>query len=580
MKQIIILLSIFIYCLPVFAKDNPSLSGDKDYQIRKKFDYFFLEAIRLKQNDKHNDAFYALQHALKIDSTSSAALYEISNYYVFFNADSLVIDALEKAVKYSPDNFEYKASLANTYRELGNFDEAIRLYEELAAANPDKADLHFYLSDLYLRKNQIDKAIKSLDALEDNVGMNEALSLQKYKLYMNVEQKEDALKEIERLAAKFPMEAKYQIIIGDFYLEKNELEKALLYYEKAHKTDPQSPYYIVAMVNYYEKTGNKEAATQEVESVLKNSELDIDTKLNILGRYIGNLISKDKNADSATALFESLMEQHSQEMELNLMYAQFLLSQNKLEEAKFQFKVVTEANPENIVAWRNLLGIAIKEDNPDEIISFCDAALIHFSDAAEFYFYKGMGLFQKKDYQAALTVFQDGITYIPPENRPMISTFYGNIGDLHHQLGQKEEAYQAYDQSLEYNEDNVFVLNNYAYFLSLDKVRLDQAERMSSKCVKSQPKNATYIDTYAWVLFQRENYSLAKFYIESAIMGDGEKSSDILEHYGDILFKTGNQEKAVQQWEKALKLKEETGEKDTTVLQKKIENKTYYATEK
>jgi tetratricopeptide (TPR) repeat protein len=576
MKKTILILFSLLISLPIFADNDTLVPKNKDYQTQKKFDYFFLEALRLKQNDKHNDAFNALQYALKIDSTASAALYEISNYYIFFNADSLVVNALEKAVKYSPEIFEYKSSLANIYRELGNIPKAIRLYEELAAANPDKADLHFYLSDLYLRENQVDKSIQSLDAFENNVGINEALSLQKYKLYINVDRKENALKEIEKLAAKFPMEAKYQIIMGDFYLDENKPEQAFIFYEKAHKIDPQSPYYFVSMVNYYEKTGNKEAATQEVESILKNQALDIDTKLGILGRYIGNLIYRDKNAESANALFESLMEQHSQEMELNLMYAQFLLSQNKLAEAKFQFQVVTEANPENIIAWRNLLSIAVKEDNPDEIISFCDAALIHYPDAAEFYFYKGSAYYQKKDYQEALNIFQKGITNVSQDNGPLISTFYGQIGDLQHQMGQKEEAYQSYDKALEYNEENIYVLNNYAYFLSLDKVHLDQAERMSSKCIKLQPKNATYIDTYAWVLFQRGNFTLAKFYIESAVTNDGDNSADILDHYGDILFKTGNSDKAVQQWEKALELSDK--DDDKSLIQKKIKNKMYYET--
>jgi tetratricopeptide (TPR) repeat protein len=577
MKQIIVLLTV-LHCLPVFADNHPKLTADSNYLTKKKFDYFFLEALRLKQNDNLSDAFNALQHALKIDSTSSSALFEIANYYMYFNADSLAVNALGKAVLYSPDNTEYKTSLANIYRELGNFDEAIRLFEELVNKNQDKADLHFYLTDLYLKINQVDKALKSLDALENNMGMNEAISLQKYKLYLNVDQKENALKEIEKLAAKFPMEARYQIMIGDYYLEQNEPGKALTYYEKSRVIDPLNPYYAISMVNYYEKTGDKEAANKEVESVLKNTELDIDTKLNFLGKYVGNLMYRDKNADSANALFEALLEQHSQEMELNLMYAQFLLSQNKVDEAKFQFKVVTEANPENIIAWQNLLGIAVKEENPDEIISYCDAALIHFPNAAEFYFYKGSAFYQKKEYAEALHVFQDGIAYIPPEDKQLNSVFYGQMGDLYHQLGQKEAAYEAYDKSLEYNGDNIFVLNNYAYFLSLDKIRLDQAERMSSKCIKAQPKNVTYIDTYAWVLFQRGNYSLAKFYIESAITGDGEKSADVLEHYGDILFKTGDVEKAVQQWEKALKLKD--AEEDTTILQRKIENKAYDETQK
>jgi tetratricopeptide (TPR) repeat protein len=576
MKQIIFLFAVLCW-LPVFAEDHLPVSSEKDgYMNRKKFDYFFLEALRLRESEKHGDTFATLLYALKIDSTSSVALSQLSDYYLFLQQDSLAIDALEKAVRYNPDNFEYKTSLAGIYRDMGNNIEAIRLYEELLTEYPSKSELNFFLSDLYLKENRIDKSIDALDALENNIGMNEALSLQKHKLYLSVNQKENALKEIEKLTAKYPSEAKYQIIIGDFYLDQNELEKALIYYEKAHTIDPQNPYYVVSMANYYEKKENTEAAAAEIEKALKNQLLDVETKLSILGRYIGNLMHSKKDMNSANALFETLMEQHSQEKELNLMYGQFLVAQDKLDEAKFQFQVVTEATPEDIRAWKQLLNLAIRSENIDEINEICDAALVHFPDASEFYFYKGSALYQKKQYEDALAIFMEGSKHIPEEEIGLLSTFYGQIGDLFHQMNEKEKAYTFYDKSLEYNENNVFVLNNYAYFLSLDKSDLDKAERMSGKCVKAQPNNPTYIDTYAWVLFQRENYSLAKFYIESAIMNGGEKSPDVIEHYGDILSKNGNIDMAIQQWEKALKLKLENENEDTTILKKKIEDKTYY----
>jgi len=537
MKQIIVLLFFVCFSLTAPAEDNRTAVEDSTYQNRKKFDYFFLEALRLKENDRQGDAYAALQYALKIDSTSSAALSLLSDYYQFLQEDSLAVDALQKAVKYSPDNFNYKVSLADIYREKGNLAEATRLYESLVAEQPTKPEFNFYLSDLYLKQNQIDKAIQSLNALEDNIGMNEALSMQKFKLYLAVEQTENAVNELEKLAAKYPLEAKYQILIGDFFLEKGDTDKALTYYEKARKIDSQNLNYVLSMVNYYEKTNN----IQSVDS-----------------------------------LFKSLMEQNSQETDLNLMYGRFLIYQNKWEEARTQFQIVTEADPENQTAWSLLMNIAIKENNADEVIRICNSALAIFPDDLEFYVNKGLACFQNKDYEEALSVFQEGIKHIPEDDKMSFSVFYGQIGDLYHQLNKKEEAYQAYEKALEYNENNVAVLNNYAYFLSLDKDQLDKAERMIGKCIRLQPGNSTYIDTYAWVFFQKGNYSLAKFYIESAISNGGGENSDILEHYGDILFKTGNTDKAVEQWEKALKAKEE-GE-DTSLLEKKIENKMYYET--
>ena len=576
MKQAITFLFFVCFSLTVLAEENRPVLGDSAYQTGKKFDYFFLEVLRLKANSRHNDAYSALQFALKIDSTSSAALALLANYYLFLQQDSLAVEAFQKAVKYDPQNFEYKVSLASVYRGMGNLAESTRLYESLVAEQPEKPELNFYLSDLYLRQNQIDKAIQSLDALENTIGMNEALSMQKHRLYLAVEQMDNAANELEKLSAKYPMEAKYQILIGDFYLERENPDKALICYEKAHKIDPQSPYYTISMANYYEKKGDTEAATNEIEWALKNPQLDIDTKISILGKYIESLLSNKKGVESANSLFETLMEQHSQERELNLMYGQFLLSQNKMEEARFQFQVVAEAEPENLTAWRLLIEIAITEEKPDEIIRTCNSALAIFPENPMFYFYKGSACYQMKNYPAALAVFLEGVPYIPKEDKVSLSRFYGQIGDLYHQMNEKEKSYAAYDKSLEYDENNIFVLNNYAYFLSLDKNQLDKAERMSSKCLKIQPNNPTYIDTYAWIFFQKENYSLAKFYIESAISNGGESSPDILEHYGDVLYKTGNTDKAVEQWEKALKAKEAGKEEDTDLLKKKIENKMYY----
>jgi len=549
---------------------------DSIYQNKKKFDYFFLESLRLKENNKHGEAFNVLQYALKIDSTSSAALALLANYYLFLQQDSFAIDALQKAVKFSPQNFDYKTSLAEIYREMGDFEKATKLYESLVAEQPVKPELNFYLSELYIRQNQIDKAIQSLDALENTVGMNEAISLQKSKLYLAVNQTKDAVNELEKLAGKFPFEAKYQILLGDFYLDEDEPDRAWSYYEKAKKIDPQSPYYIISLSNYYEKTGDTEAATNEIESALRNQLLDVDTKISILGRYIRNLLSNKKDIELANSLFNTLMEQYPQEKKLNLMYGQFLISQEKWEEARFQFQVVTEADPENFVAWRLLMEIAVKEENTKEIIKICSSALALFPDNTEFYFYKGSAYYQLKSYSEALATFQEGIQYISQDDRQSFSIFYGQIGDLYFHLNKKSEAYKSYDKALEYNENNILVLNNYAYFLSLDNEQLDKAERMIGKCIKMQPNNYTYLDTYAWVFFKKENYSLAKLYIESAISNGGEKSPEILEHYGDILFKTGNIDKAVEQWEKALKIRED-GE-DKNLLEKKIKNKMYYET--
>ena len=132
-----------------------------------------------------------------------------------------------------------------------------------------------------------------------------------------------------------------------------------------------------------------------------------------------------------------------------------------------------------------------------------------------------------------------------------------------------DQTYKAYDEALKYNDNNIVVLNNYAYFLSLDKKDLKKAERMSAQCIKLEPDNATYLDTYAWIFFVQGNYTLAKIYIESALEKDKTKSAELVDHYGDILYMTGDKDKAVEQWKKARELGKESEVLDRKIIEGK-----------
>ena len=106
-------------------------------------------------------------------------------------------------------------------------------------------------------------------------------------------------------------------------------------------------------------------------------------------------------------------------------------------------------------------------------------------------------------------------------------------------------------------------MNNYAYYLSLAGENLRRAEQLSAKTVEAEPKNSTFLDTYAWILYRQGSYSLAKFYIERAIdnLDPEEDNSVLYDHYGDILQASGEKEKAVEMWRKAQELGLDTGAK-------------------
>lgn len=532
---------------------------------QRKFDYFYYEAANLKNAGKYDAAYDLFSYCLSLDTASSPVLYELAMFQLQRNRPEKAVEMLKSAVAHSDDNFTYRMTLAGLYRNLGMYGEASDSYEELVKRYPDKSELNYYLADALTQEGEIGAAIDAYNVLESAMGMNETLSLQKFKLYQTLKQPDKAFEEIEKLANKYPMNARYRLLMGDLHLENEETEKALACYQQAHEIDPDDPRYIVSMANYYDQTGDKEAAEQEIRDALVNEKLDVESKVGILSRYVQRLQQTQQGIENANSLFQTLLDQHPEDTELKLMYGSLLMAQKKEEEAKFQFQLVTEMEPANEGAWQQLLNISLKGEDIPEVIRICTRCKELFPEAPEYYFYLGIGYYMEEKYQESLDTYYAGLKIIPEGNGVVKSNFYGQIGDLYYQMEKMDEAYKAYDEALKYNENNAPVLNNYSYFLTLDKKDLKKAERMAAQCIKLEPDNATYLDTYAWVFFVQGNYTLAKIYIENALSKDKTNSAELVDHYGDILYMSGEKDKALEQWKKAMEMG-----KDTDVLKQKI----------
>ena len=196
-----------------------------------------------------------------------------------------------------------------------------------------------------------------------------------------------------------------------------------------------------------------------------------------------------------------------------------------------------------------------------------------------FYYYQGIAYYQNGNLDGALNAFQNGISVITPQSDPAIaSDFYAVLGDILHQKGLEQEAFAAYDSCLVWKDDNLGCLNNYAYYLSEKNIRLDEAERMSLRTIKAEPKNATYLDTYAWILFMQQRYSEAKIYIDQTLQNDSDTSAVLLEHAGDIYAMAGDIRQALVFWQQALEriAAEPSSDEDrSAIITRKIKLKKY-----
>ncbi len=575
-KNSSVFLLLFITSLNLTAQP---ISASVD--TRRKFDYFFYEAMNAKAQKRYDNAFDLLQYCNSLDSTNAEVNFQLANFYSLLDKNDKAMNLYHKAMNLNNKNYYYNLSYGNICLDAKQYSDAIEIFTRLINAYPNNSELYVLLSNSYRLDGNLHKAIDTLNKLEAIIGLNEKISLQKFQLYNLINQEDKAFDEIKKYIKKYPTDIKYQILLGNLYLQAGKPKEAFLTYSRAKAYDPEDPYLIISMAEYYENTDNKTAAESELHTALISPKMDIDTKLTILAQYVSTLQENNKDTKSVNALFDTLITQHPQEPELNLMYGNLLMIQDRKYEARFQYQIYADANPTSPVGWEQLLMTAFP-DSVDYCIDICKKALTYIPEGPQFYFYLGIGEFLKKEYKPALESLKMAAKYADKNNSKFISDIYGQQGDIYYQINCKDSAYQAYDKGLQYNPLNFGIMNNYSYYLSLEKKNLDMAEKMSSQIVKAEPSNATYLDTYGWVLFQRGDYTFAKIYIEKALRykeDGGEKlSAEILSHYGDVLFKTGDKEKALEYWEKALeqeKNEDKTEQKNLKSLEKKIENKTY-----
>jgi tetratricopeptide (TPR) repeat protein len=565
-----IILTLFSCSTQKKIVENSPVVVQKNDSLQRQFDYFFFEGLNQKENQKYDQALETFRMCLAIDSLDAGVQSEMGILYGLIGFNEKAVQCLEKAVKIDPTNWWYNLRLISMYSDLKNWKRAIEVAGNLQKLYPNKDEVYTMLATFYKETKEYEKAIAAFDKLESLNGIEENISFEKFQLYILLNKPQKGVTEIDKLVNKYPAESRYKVLRGDIFMQQKMPEKAFEIYQKVLKDEPQNPYVYVSLSEYYKSINQPEKAMEAIVSALKSDQLEVETKVSVLGQYVEKLAQDSTKLVETESLFKLLVDRYPMEEQVHGYYAVFLLYQKRETEAISELETMININPKNEQTWMRLIQIYTNDKNYNQIMTVTGRAIENLPKLSVWYFYRGIAQYQLNDYPGALVTYKKGLPLIAPEQNSLKSDFYAQIADCYYKLKQKDSAFVAFEQSLAANPLNNMVMNNYAYYLSLEKKDLKKAEKMSAKTVELEPKNSTYLDTYAWILYQEGNFSLAKFYIERAIdnMTKEEDPGVVLEHYGDILWMTNNDEKAFEVWQKSFNSGNKSDE-----LKQKIENK-------
>ena len=548
-------------------QEVPTLSAEE----QRRFDYYFLEAIRLKGQDEYAAAFDLLQHCVTIDPNASAALYEISQYYLFLKQTDQALKALETAVANAPDNYWYAQALSNLYMQQNDKDKTINLLEDMVQRFPDRRESLFMLVDMYTRAGENKKTISTLDKIETLLGKSEQLSMEKFRIYLQMQETKKAFEEVEGLVNEYPMDYRYQVLLGDLYMQQSKPDEAYPIYQKVLQAEPDNPSALLSLTAYYEETDQPELYQETLNKLLLEKQVPAQTKLGVMQQLIAQNEQAKGDSTKIITLFDQIIALDADDDQIPMLYSQYLWSKNLFKDSEPILEHILRIDPTNKAARLMLLRIALQNNDYALVKRVCEGGVDATPDALDFYFYLAIAYNQDDQLDDALRVSKKALEYITPESsKELVSDFYTIMGDIYHTKGDIEQAFAAYDSSLAYNPNNIGALNNYAYYLSVARKDLDKAEEMSYKTVKAEPNNATYLDTYAWILFEKGNYAEARIYIDNAMKNGGDESDVVVEHCGDIYYMTGDVPGAIKYWTQALEMGNES-----KTLKLKISKKKY-----
>jgi tetratricopeptide (TPR) repeat protein len=396
--------------------------------------------------------------------------------------------------------------------------------------------------------------VEVLNRYEKRFGPSEDVSMEKVRLFVKQKEIGKAAGELNALIKRSPGVNEYRGMLAELYLENGQEGKGLKLLKRLLKRDPSDGFLQFYLADFYaEKKRDTVQANVYLRDALLNDRTENAFKVQYLLKM---LVEAEKEGRPLGGIYQRvllLLERYPEDVSVRMLYSDFLKREGRFEECREELEFVVGKDPQNFLVWEELLLLYNHLNDTMAMAAKGKECIVFFPDEPLPYAMVGLPLLIRRDFTGAISYFRKGVE-LSAEDTPVKGQLCAYLGDAYYGLDSLEMAFGMFDEALRINPDDVSVLNNYSYYLTLLGQRLDEAERMSAKTLEAEPNNPTFLDTYAWVLFKREDYALARFYMRSAMEKDKDPSEVLYDHYGDILFMNGEVEEAKNMWRKALEL--------------------------
>lgn len=539
----------------VFASAAAVAHDTRAADGRTALDSLFMEATSRYIVEKPQEALALYLELLDKDPGNATAAYQVAVILSERKQFSQALMYAERACALEPENEWFALLVTEIYKNTRQYAKAAEVFRRLEGLCPDNLDYFYEEANMYVLTENLPRAIEVYDRLEARLGYTDAWTMQKYKIYAGMGNEKAARLEIERISAAMPGETKYLEMLAQMYIKEKKYKQALVCLKKVLEIKPDDPYIYISLADYYRHVGDEKQAFHALEKAVQNPALDFQTKATMLQTYYSEDGNRSKPASEiltqASRLFKALNATHPNEPQGFFAHAKFLLLTERTAEAVPLLERALSLDSSVYSVWNLMLYACQVSDDTARLRAFSGEAATRFPEQPAPLMYAALAEAMSGNSAAALEYARGSLARNYAREPFIDKVNLQLIGDASFDLGHLDESIKAYERLFELEPEDPYVRNNYAYYLALAGRELGKAGMLAAQLCKEQPANPTFLDTYGWVLFRMGRYGEAKFYVKAALDHGADKDATVWEHYGDILYREGDRDKAADSWKKA-----------------------------
>ena len=456
-----------------------------------------------------------------------------------------------------------------------NYDEALEALDRWRVLEPDAADLTRMYAVVHLKRHEPESAVPYIeDMLSTSYASSAEEALAIKQLLAKEATDEDAYIVLQKLNEKDDKNLHMLVLQSRYAAQNKQYDEALSLLDEVLIIDPSLTEVLIIKSRILSAQGKQKEASELIKQVL--SEYEDNTALRL--QYARMLVEQHE-LEAATEQYGILHEKLPDEGEIALSYALLNIETQNLDEASKTFEHLIEIDKKVPVANYYLGRIAQNQGDDKKAVSYYlrvgsgdyaydaqlrigvllavlgkpDEGLAKLEALAEdqedwgqrvkAYLAQGEILRSEKRYKEGVEMYSRALQ----QNREDTTLLYAR-GLMAEKVDRLDITEADLLKVISKEPDNADALNALGYTLADRTSRYQEAQDYIQRAAKLVPDDPAILDSLGWVSYRLGEMEDALKYLARAF--EKLEDAEIAAHYGEVLWKMDQKDKAREIWKK------------------------------